>query len=62
MTTRNILCAYNGSNTAVDSLRYAIKIANYHNGWLTGIVRAWTSDHGNTFFSAPSQRGYCVHA
>lgn len=39
MTTKNILCAYNGANTAISSLRYAIQIAKHHDGWLTGIVR-----------------------
>lgn len=39
MTTRNILCAYNGGETALGSLRYAIRIAKHHDGWLTGVVR-----------------------
>lgn len=39
MGTRNILCTYNGKDTAISSLRYAIKIAQHHDGWLTGVVR-----------------------
>lgn len=39
MTIKNILCAYNGADTALSSLRYAIKVAKHHQGWLTGIVR-----------------------
>lgn len=39
MTIRNILCTYNGSNTSVSSLKYAIRVTQYHEGWLTGIVR-----------------------
>ncbi|MES0828396.1 universal stress protein [Ruegeria sp. SCP11] len=39
MSTRNILCTYNGKDTAISSLRYAIKIAKHHDGWLTGVVR-----------------------
>ncbi len=39
MTTRNILCPYNGGSSSIGSLRYAIKIARHHDGWLTGIVR-----------------------
>ena len=42
MSVRNILCTYNGKDTAIGSLRYAIKIAKHHDGWLTGIVRHGT--------------------
>ncbi|WP_299351056.1 universal stress protein [uncultured Shimia sp.] len=38
MTTRNILCAYSGEEARLSGLRYAIKIAKYHDGWLTGVV------------------------
>ncbi|WP_424987037.1 universal stress protein [Microbulbifer sp. S227A] len=39
MKMQNILCAYNGNDRAVASLRYAIRIASHYDGWLTGIVR-----------------------
>lgn len=38
MTTRNILCAYSGEEARLSGLRYAIKIAKYHDGWLTGVI------------------------
>lgn len=47
MTTRSILCAYNGRDTAVESLAYAIKVAKHHECWLTGIVR-----HGKPILEA----------
>lgn len=38
MTTRNILCAYSGEEARLSGLRYAIKIAKYHDGFLTGVI------------------------
>ena len=38
MTTRNILCAYSGEEARLSGLRYAIKIAQHHQGWLTGVI------------------------
>lgn len=39
MAIKNILCAYNGNNTATKSLDYALKLAKHHGAFLTGVVR-----------------------
>lgn len=39
MAIKNILCAYNGSSTATESLDYALKLAKHHDAFLTGVVR-----------------------
>lgn len=38
MTIRNILCAYSGEEARHSGLRYSIKIAQHHGGFLTGVV------------------------
>ncbi|WP_136443856.1 universal stress protein [Pacificoceanicola onchidii] len=39
MAIKNILCAYNGRNTATRSLDYALRLAKHHGAFLTGVVR-----------------------
>lgn len=38
MSIKNILCAYSGEQAHGSGLEHAIKIAQHHQGWLTGIV------------------------
>ena len=38
MTLRNILIAYSGWTSAQSPLNHALKIAEHHNAWVTGIV------------------------
>lgn len=39
MSIRNILCAYSGEEANLSGLKHAIKLANHHKGWLTGVLR-----------------------
>lgn len=38
MTVKNILVAYSGWASSQSPLKHALKIANHHDGWMTGIV------------------------
>lgn len=45
MAIRNILLAYSGEAAYGSSLRHAINLTKYHDGWLTGVLR-----HGRSIF------------
>lgn len=45
MTIKNILLAYSGEDAYRSSLRHAIKLARFHDGWLTAMFR-----NGQSFF------------
>ena len=46
MAIRNILCAYSGEAAQGAGLKHAIKLADHHDAWLTGVVR-----HGRPYIA-----------
>jgi hypothetical protein len=39
MSLRNILAAYSGQATRGAALRHAVKLAQHHNAYITGVLR-----------------------